>query len=428
MRLFPEQIRQGIQHSDRNVRSCALAYFTDAHANDPLTMHAAMAAIDQYGLAEAFEGPLLSQLGQDEASIDWTLNKIASLGTTEEDLRTYLADILVNADIDLVTARLTDIEKSVVTDAQRTAVKERMEFRSLQTKQCWTRLEAFAERERNTEFVNEADLPHAYRLVEAIASNPKSADRVIEILGEEVDESDGNPKTWMEGFAVRLAGELRLNDAIPTLLQKLTVDAEWLNEECVFAFVKFGSDEVIDQLLAGFPDAPWHYRLSTAFILEAIHTDRSVAACKQLIEQVQDLKVDFTTAMLSHYSDEAVEVARDVLNNHSSGEEVLRCRQVLLGVSPLLGAEFPELEAWRTEEQVQQEAIETPQPDFEVVDDYDKLLTVAAPASTQTKAATQPRKSALPARSTMFQNRGIGRNDPCPCGSGKKYKKCCMRR
>ena len=26
----------------------------------------------------------------------------------------------------------------------------------------------------------------------------------------------------------------------------------------------------------------------------------------------------------------------------------------------------------------------------------------------------------LPARSEKF-----GRNDPCPCGSGKKYKKCC---
>ena len=22
-------------------------------------------------------------------------------------------------------------------------------------------------------------------------------------------------------------------------------------------------------------------------------------------------------------------------------------------------------------------------------------------------------------------HRGVGRNDPCPCGSGKKYKKCC---
>ena len=24
-------------------------------------------------------------------------------------------------------------------------------------------------------------------------------------------------------------------------------------------------------------------------------------------------------------------------------------------------------------------------------------------------------------------NRKVGRNDPCPCGSGKKYKQCCGR-
>ena len=29
-----------------------------------------------------------------------------------------------------------------------------------------------------------------------------------------------------------------------------------------------------------------------------------------------------------------------------------------------------------------------------------------------------------PARNPL---RGIGRNDPCPCGSGKKYKKCCLQ-
>ena len=26
----------------------------------------------------------------------------------------------------------------------------------------------------------------------------------------------------------------------------------------------------------------------------------------------------------------------------------------------------------------------------------------------------------------MNTRRKIGRNDPCPCGSGKKYKKCCL--
>jgi preprotein translocase subunit SecA len=27
---------------------------------------------------------------------------------------------------------------------------------------------------------------------------------------------------------------------------------------------------------------------------------------------------------------------------------------------------------------------------------------------------------------THRQTDKIGRNDPCPCGSGKKYKKCCL--
>jgi len=32
-----------------------------------------------------------------------------------------------------------------------------------------------------------------------------------------------------------------------------------------------------------------------------------------------------------------------------------------------------------------------------------------------------------PERRQMVQARSskVGRNDPCPCGSGKKYKKCC---
>jgi hypothetical protein len=32
------------------------------------------------------------------------------------------------------------------------------------------------------------------------------------------------------------------------------------------------------------------------------------------------------------------------------------------------------------------------------------------------------------AETILRQNQKVGRNDPCPCGSGKKYKKCCMRK
>jgi uncharacterized protein YecA (UPF0149 family) len=36
----------------------------------------------------------------------------------------------------------------------------------------------------------------------------------------------------------------------------------------------------------------------------------------------------------------------------------------------------------------------------------------------------RPNRTAPPA---TVQRKGdkVGRNDPCPCGSGKKYKKCC---
>ena len=29
---------------------------------------------------------------------------------------------------------------------------------------------------------------------------------------------------------------------------------------------------------------------------------------------------------------------------------------------------------------------------------------------------------------TVIVGKKVGRNDPCPCGSGKKYKKCCMNK
>ena len=29
-------------------------------------------------------------------------------------------------------------------------------------------------------------------------------------------------------------------------------------------------------------------------------------------------------------------------------------------------------------------------------------------------------------KQTVVKKGKVGRNDPCPCGSGKKYKKCCL--
>lgn len=38
------------------------------------------------------------------------------------------------------------------------------------------------------------------------------------------------------------------------------------------------------------------------------------------------------------------------------------------------------------------------------------------------------KKISYPEKKTPEKEKKIGRNDPCPCGSGKKYKKCCMKK
>jgi uncharacterized protein YecA (UPF0149 family) len=40
----------------------------------------------------------------------------------------------------------------------------------------------------------------------------------------------------------------------------------------------------------------------------------------------------------------------------------------------------------------------------------------------QANIQTQPKANQVV---VMGSKEKIGRNDPCPCGSGKKYKKCC---
>ena len=46
------------------------------------------------------------------------------------------------------------------------------------------------------------------------------------------------------------------------------------------------------------------------------------------------------------------------------------------------------------------------------------------PSAISREAATK-RQDAIPVKVRDASGHKVGRNDPCPCGSGKKFKKCC---
>ena len=45
--------------------------------------------------------------------------------------------------------------------------------------------------------------------------------------------------------------------------------------------------------------------------------------------------------------------------------------------------------------------------------------------SKEKRAAVEVSTNVQDEQTTYVKGKEIGRNDPCPCGSGKKYKKCC---
>ncbi len=55
---------------------------------------------------------------------------------------------------------------------------------------------------------------------------------------------------------------------------------------------------------------------------------------------------------------------------------------------------------------------------------YEKVKEIAR-RSIPRQTIVAPRTNPLPARESPAAKVRIGRNEPCPCGSGKKFKKCC---
>lgn len=62
----------------------------------------------------------------------------------------------------------------------------------------------------------------------------------------------------------------------------------------------------------------------------------------------------------------------------------------------------------------------------------DHLCVVCGKTAVKTNSHGSPvcLRHALPlvVQATKPSNLPVGRNDPCPCGSGMKYKKCCIRK
>jgi len=423
MRLTAEQVKQGIVYPEQIVRDAAVRYFGESFSDDPTVMPLAIRAIETYGWEDAFEHLfLIEHLAQTEDTLLWLIESLNRMGRPtshkESELCRSLSSVIADSDL----ALLMKHEQSLLgleglNAGWRETIADRLRLLTIDGDSCWKELERLCEEHKGVHYVDKFPIGRAFRLCEAIARDGTCAGRVLAILSQKIDDYENNPMTWIECFAARLAGELRLEAAVPILCANLRADGgDLLNEECQRSFIKAGTDSAVEAICTDWLSAPWHYKLYASSSLEHIHSDLVVAKCLDLYgkEGNGDIQVNLLRAVLTSFSPDGIEPARRLA--HRQGWEL---RGETVAVATLAGVAFPELEQWRAEEK---QSIETRKRAREE-------LFAPAPLAQHEPPLPAVRNLVEPApQPPITRKEKVGRNDPCPCGSGRKYKRCCLNK
>lgn len=155
---------------------------------------------------------------------------------------------------------------------------------------------------------------YASRIIESMAQYPdERGDMVLDLLQRHYPAKGISLMHWLEPEIVRLAGQMRLQAAIPILVEHLHSDEDSLIDAAETALMKIGTDAVVEAIADDWPDSSEDFRGSAADVLEKIHSDLCVENCLDFLEFEDDLEtaVVLGHALLSHFAFEGIEPVQE---------------------------------------------------------------------------------------------------------------------
>ena len=222
------------------------------------------------------------------------------------------------------------------------------------------------------------------RMIEKDSYGPQEVKKILE---QEIREKHFSVAGIL---AVRAVGILQLNEYIPSLATLLDREEDILLEEVAVALSSFQSDDVVEAV------APYAMKNETCIyatsILKETKTDKAIEVLIKSYDKLDETgKETVIESLTAHLTEQAFPLIEDYLNNGYHGG-MIDLEQTLYAFYTVMGRTHASLGEWK--QIAEQNAIEFEQE--------------------QQAQASQ-----------LVVSEKIGRNDPCPCGSGKKYKKCC---
>jgi HEAT repeat protein len=429
MRLPAEQIKEAILHQDQSVREAAILYLADTESRNPAIMTQAIEAFQRFGLDTFGTFSFLIELQQSSESIVWLVDEIERVGeSTDEQEREFassLQRVLRQSDPELLKQHFETIcSMQHLDELSHRVIADRITVDCLMADELWAELDNFCQ-DHDDDTLEDEDWEHGRAIVAALARDRvRACQQVTHIL-----DDPGEYTGWHEVLIARLTGELQLESAVSMLADRLDDPDSWACQEAQRALHKIGTDAVVREFARRFADGDWDMRVIVAGGLERIRTDFSVETCLDLLKKEDDefIRGILLEAVLMNFCHDGIEPARQHVLRSAKSPEMLEVRTALLVACKLLGETFPEFEAWQEDAKHDVEFRRQWYKDhpFKPLADLGEFDEDDFDEDTFAETDLEEQESDESPPTTLRRGQRIARNDPCPCGSGKKFKKCC---
>jgi hypothetical protein len=430
--LTPAQVLPFLQHEERFVRRHAARYLAEAHDPSPATADDFWNAMDRLIPQQAKHLlSYLSYMPQTSASCERII--AAMRNHPDKHAATHLRSALKNLDFNLMVEHRDELLSLAHLPVDvREHLKERLELAATPLEELWERL-AQHSRDVDEKQVGGFDLRLSDRLIEALvrADPAEAALRALDYL-QPASRGD-----WLEIFCVQLLGKARHKPAIELLVNMYRPDSDYLRERLGDALVEIGDMEVITRMEQVFSDMPWDAQIYMPTVLGRIKRPESDVALLGLLQRHGDLEsvptfVACALCELCTTQPEALQLLSEMVETEDYDATLVDLEEHFFALSSMVGFEIPDAPRRRRELVARLDRIERNieriMPLFEQEPPPDKRVREAVFESPEAPAFPTQGASASEFDSQPIRRGApkVGRNDPCPCGSGKKYKKCCM--
>jgi hypothetical protein len=432
--LTPDRIKPYLLHEDRFIRDAAVEYFSDSWSRDPDLIPMLLDARERFGDQEGIHALNVAyRFSQTESSLDRVLEHLAK--SEDEATIRNLNAVIAEAPAALLISREAAIRDNPNLDpAIVPRLERRREIAGWSGEKLWQELQDFAEQSKEAATTGDLDLDHSEDLVEALAPHQIPDDETLCRLLRDLEPEEG----WLEIFLIDLAGERRLSQAVPALVDKFRIDTDYLLERSLRALAKIGDPEASRLIRAIYPTGNDEFKYFPPAVLAAIKHPESEEAILAWLETEKDtlFRTLLCSGLCELFSERGVEVVKKEIES-GYDETYTNLEDQLLPVVEVLGIDLPEAELWKKQRAEREREQVRRMAEWEAMEHrYEEMMAkgidpFARPENTPERTSWHERpllqEAIHPVETFRHTGQKVGRNDPCPCGSGKKYKKCCGR-